>query len=1563
MSIDTKLSYIDDFFSTYESKIKRMNQLGCLSTAKLFEGFAAGLLKIWFGKSFINLNENICNYEAVDLISEDNKLYVQVSTVKDRIAKIRSTLDLIGKLSRFKNLDSIYFFMLGNEISQKTIDNKFSSYPINVKVLTLKSILNRALSDNDFLLELHAFIKENDDLMDSLVSPLERAQDESVLRVKDMSCSIANEYCIDRSNELKDINKDNPRHVLITGEPGVGKSVLARLLWEEFDGVHLFQFSEAFAASASIDNVFLLNLRDLFEYSQAVCIFIDRLESIIGNNIALDNLKVLFALAESFPKVRIIMACRTYDVKEFIVICNTYHIKSFELQGLSDSELDDVSDFFPIIHNYKNDGVYSDLLRIPFYLNEIILNKYDLDKFDSENAFRKMIWTERIGASDTDIRKTVNYIVFERTINSLIGVLADSCDSSCLEILEKKGIIQYITDNDGVKLVRMKYDIYEDICFENFFDNTFVSCRHDYNEFFRKLDEYGVCIYRRYESWISRRLKDETGRGNVLSILLDTFKNIWYVRTLSGVLKSSSSDVFFDMYGEFLFQDKLDEFIKSSLMYSYGYTVSKFNDFNYLTLLPIGKGRGYLIRFLYEHEKYRSKDYFIYSYLLCLDYTNSRLSDRTKSFDEAACGILKFTYNLIEEPNMKKKMDSSNPLFCCLDAIYKLADSAESWIVDLWDKWIQGMYSDAFHHVYCELIKDAVSQKHVRLIECIPDALCRLADKYWHFSNSEVSYNYLNGDSLYGLNDDFTYRSNMFQSSSPFKGYFFIDFFVSDFMSALDWSIEFINQTIDFRIEHEADISQKSDIRLFEFDFTDNVKSQYWGNESMWLASFMESGSDFPVILGDLIFCMKEVFCVLYSRLAKSDLSKAIEFALNVKKTILDKSNNIMPFVVIMQAGLYFSDDLPGYAIDLISSTDLVYSDWKKSIDLPFNSYATSRYTKVFENSSDIVIPYAGNKKNKNGVAFNDLIDYIFKSSLLEFDENMRGRVFELIDKAYDNFSDSSEDMDIKILYNKMDIRKAVQRDLNNGSYEIWTGFSEDVKSYLDSKKSENKDVDIWELAYSVEQRLKNKTISKDECWILLDRILSESIGSPEGINLVLYDHWKRIVANYLEEFEVDEDERFVISRIWCIDAITKLREHQHIALLDSDIPILNQMIYVMPLDTHLHMRITLFKVLESLEIHDPSFKIIQSFLKKQTELGTDFYDLYLGLSLMKKQEMDKVSSMYENTNDIDIHRYLYRNEFQKRRDEYAMTFFVGDKVVDLFEFLPEKYDLYDLGIAFSFGISFVENAIELFKNAFTYFLSYISVNSNSSNETFNRVDYIYDFIFRDMIQNCDEKLIALAPELIGTVDWTMTPRVKAEFFLKSFSFVSAVYIDSYEEPSKRKWCRKLLSVIEPVVAKIEDMEVRSSLEKIFLLYPGTVLNRYRFYNTRYDRLDFIYMNTMFKRYGINNFTDLLFTLDVMQIDKLIPEILPSLSYCLAEVNKLDQGNRLNSVLEDSVSMHSFIRIISCAYLNKMSEIKSNKTYLDAFICILDILGEHHVKLALICREEFSNDSLGMNQL
>ena len=70
---ETRIQFIADYISAYESKITLLNANGFFDAVKLFELFVIEVGSLYFGQRLNNLNVDTYIYPCVDLFSDDKQ--------------------------------------------------------------------------------------------------------------------------------------------------------------------------------------------------------------------------------------------------------------------------------------------------------------------------------------------------------------------------------------------------------------------------------------------------------------------------------------------------------------------------------------------------------------------------------------------------------------------------------------------------------------------------------------------------------------------------------------------------------------------------------------------------------------------------------------------------------------------------------------------------------------------------------------------------------------------------------------------------------------------------------------------------------------------------------------------------------------------------------------------------------------------------------------------------------------------------------------------------------------------------------------------------------------------------------------------------------------------------------------------------------------------------------------------------------------------------------------------------------------------------------------------------
>lgn len=212
-----RIQYITEYIVSYKAKIEALNKKGLFDTATLYEIFAQKICEIWFGQKFSNLNSTKANFPYVDLLSEDNELYVQVSTIQDVPAKVKSTLEKIrdSKSKELQGVNELFFFVLSNDSVGNVKDFAGASRIGKIEfakaknLITTDDIVQKAKTDVEFQIALYDFLQSENDTLMQIGDKFEEAVTISkALLDNNIDYFINDEYVIDRSNEIRLIQKE-----------------------------------------------------------------------------------------------------------------------------------------------------------------------------------------------------------------------------------------------------------------------------------------------------------------------------------------------------------------------------------------------------------------------------------------------------------------------------------------------------------------------------------------------------------------------------------------------------------------------------------------------------------------------------------------------------------------------------------------------------------------------------------------------------------------------------------------------------------------------------------------------------------------------------------------------------------------------------------------------------------------------------------------------------------------------------------------------------------------------------------------------------------------------------------------------------------------------------------------------------------------------------------------------------------------------------------------------------------------------------------------------------------
>lgn len=944
LNSNERMGFIIEYMSSYDEKIKMANKNGLFDAAKMFELFAIEVCNVWFGQKFSNLNDETATYPYVDLISENRELLVQVSTVQDVPTKIKTTLEKIrdSKDKKCSDLKNIVFFVLSNnsidKVREYSGDNQIGSISFTIKdnLITTNDIITKAQNDLNFQKKLYKVLKDEYENFNINIRKFKGALELSNSGLKNIEGLIKGEYEIDRNEFLEKITKDNERYISIQGGAGSGKSVLCKK-YVENEKLVLYARAERFLEESHIDDIWGCCIQDVLECinGKKLIFFIDALEFIADcAETKFELLQYLYDMAAEYQNVYIVTSCRTSDKNAFIKLETNFSIKIYEVGDITEDELALLMKQYPIIHKMYKTNSYVDLLKSPFYINLIVSNSMDIDNIGDENSLREYIWKNIIcleeksrmyGILSNKVIETVEKIVFERARKFMLGIHKDDIDRDIMHALLSEGVIAQQGD-----YIRLKYDIFEDICFEHYFDKAFDLCKGKYKTFYDEIENLGRCVYRRYQIWISNKMFIQVNRDKFLYSLTfsDEIPQSWKRQTEIGIVKSRFCDNYFEEQGsEILEQGMLFDFVKNINLFAFeGELLHIRQESPQMKLSPIGNGRPCIIRLLKNEEIYKKniigRDDIV---KLCLDY--AKQEDKVAVIASDACAMMEYyvEYSLqeSEQENYYKIIDE---ISSCLEALYRMADNSEEWLKKFFNTLINNYINGNRKSMRKseDIMEWTLKNAYPALVAGLASELCSIADILWLRGKVDAEkFDFYRADRLskgfeYGLSEKAEHYNYLYRT--VYENAFLWNLFRLNFKVGFHWAIQFINRVI---LEYATDNPEyviKIKVKISE----SNAIKEYWGNGNMWLAGIRDH--NVPTLIGDVIFCLKEAI-ISSLEICKKDHEFTVAFANYVKETIYSKSNNIVLLTIIESIGMHFENELPGYALDLATSIELVHWD------------------------------------------------------------------------------------------------------------------------------------------------------------------------------------------------------------------------------------------------------------------------------------------------------------------------------------------------------------------------------------------------------------------------------------------------------------------------------------------------------------------------------------------------------------------------------------------------------------------------------------------------------------
>lgn len=1586
LNSNERMGFIIEYMSSYDEKIKMANKNGLFDAAKMFELFAIEVCNVWFGQKFSNLNDETATYPYVDLISENRELLVQVSTVQDVPTKIKTTLEKIkdSKDKKCSDLKNIIFFVLSNnsidKVREYSGDNQIGSISFTIKdnLITTNDIITKAQNDLNFQKKLYKVLMDEYENFNINIRKFKGALELSNSGLKNIEGLINGEYEIDRNEFLEKITKDNERYISIQGGAGSGKSVLCKK-YVENEKLVLYARAERFLEESHIDDIWGCCIQDVLECinGKKLIFFIDALEFIADcAETKFELLQYLYDMAEEYQNVYIVTSCRTSDKNAFIKLETNFSIKIYEVGDITEDELALLMKRYPIIHKMYKTNSYVDLLKSPFYINLIVSNSIDIDNIGDENSLREYIWKNIIcleeksrmyGILSNKVIETVEKIVFERARKFMLGIHKDDIDRDIMHALLSEGVIAQQGD-----YIRLKYDIFEDICFEHYFDKAFDLCKGKYKTFYDEIENLGRCVYRRYQIWISNKMFIQVNRDKFLYSLTfsDEIPQSWKRQTEIGIVKSRFCDNYFEEQGsEILEQGMLFDFVKNINLFAFeGELLHIRQESPQMKLSPIGNGRPCIIRLLKNEEIYKKniigRDDIV---KLCLDY--AKQEDKVAVIASDACAMMEYyvEYSLqeSEQENYYKIIDE---ISSCLEALYRMADNSEEWLKKFFNTLINNYINGNRKSMRKseDIMEWTLKNTYPALVTGLASELCSIADILWLRGKVDAEeFDFYRADRLskgfeYGLSEKAEHYNYLYRT--VYENAFLWNLFRLNFKVGFHWAIQFINRVILEYATNNPEYVIKIKVKISE----SNAIKEYWGNGNMWLSGIRDH--NVPTLIGDVIFCLKEAI-ISSLEICKKDHEFTVAFANYVKETIYSKSNNIVLLTIIESIGMHFENELPGYALDLATSIELVHWDTTR-----YMLYKKNPTKELLERQilKTMGIPELKDRYELDKKCDLSIQEYVSHTQIY-FDSMVQDKCYGILDYLYSIIKNDAENAQDYLQIQKMDMRGAKATKITDNIIMLEPQISGEAEKIVLRQEEFNKP----------KQRL-NAAIKKCN-----DNMVSGQIDLPstlDAIKVILelmkdtdmafqYENLLiLLIASAINHQELENEKREKLCTIW-INGIEKLFSNGSFLADTALMPVLlNQLENDVAIGIKNKIKKIVLDCLMYKGQHgviDEMAKYVKRYLANHETLAQAVFNTIIKLS-EDQMEHQKYNANYLKVSKKDkefifnpnmqpklsgIDRYIKDDDgncYTSREEEIIDRYLLQEESLEIDVFDMSNYDISTICYVANCGLNFANESFRMVIHEILLCVidiwQYTKRNYNA-HEIFDvyQEHEIIELFQREMIQTQDDAKMAI-DILFEEIDFTKFTTDTIEFYQDIFGNFLCEFFDSYVDSKRRNICKKKILYIEKKVNDIDEEHVRIQLYKSLMLsVTRYCTGDWSKIKTNYSYVDKQFLNKQFTKYGKYHIKELLRTIYQMHMDELLPEILISIRNSFqnakSEVNKFKKSIREQEAIVHLIILKSFI-----TYSDK---IKQDQELIEAYEDILEILINLNYEQAAVILDEF----------
>ena len=950
---------------------------------------------------------------------------------------------------------------------------------------------------------------------------------------------------------------------------------------------------------------------------------------------------------------------------------------------------------------------------------------------------------------------------------------------------------------------------------------------------------------------------------------------------------------------------------------------------------------------------------------LCDDYSN--FENRMIDVEKKACEIIiGYIDELIEKCKNGKAYLYSKELVKLFLIVSKMPKASKEWLCGFVHRMLEEYRSDLNRSdsVSEDILEAIIKNYNPRFVIELPELACEVAETLWTYRKLRRPFSYYEDDfnkvKAYGLSD----KADNYANNSVFDTPFIWYIMRYNFIKGFNWAIDFLNKSVACFAKNNPE-----GIRKIEIFFADqNEKKLYFGNENLWLADTMERLV--PAILGDIIYVIKRT--IVNTITNTSDRTYAKKLAEYIRKTIYEKSNNILLLSVVETIGMNFEKELSGYAVELASSMELIYWDIRR-----YENYLHNPTKELLEKQilMSFGLSQINSRYEKDEKCAKSLQQYVIDSYLYG-DEKIKSKCNVTVDYLYSIFDEKmcpNENLQIQ----KMDARNAIMTQVNENTLLLETQIQGEPQKIVQKNEEASKPIKkINKSLNNLVENVKNNEIKTDDIIQLIDELL-ERMQENDLLDMQYEDTLIILIAGALTKTDISKKQRNNLIGEW-LKRFSKIFDKgngSYIANMDVTGQLWMQLKEeIDPIHEEHILSIILNSFLN--EEHSGLIEKISDsavcFLRLNKKYAKRFFNTIVKLSEDEmnhqrfnaeyievhkdNEKFDFVPNMIPRLKGVDYHISKNGTElYENQKEMIIRNYLFKNFEADLSDF---DIDNYDIGILCQLphcGLDIEDEKMALvIKNIVICMIEIwnADVSKRQAHEIIDTFkEHSISTFFQYQLRLLGKNVEPLYDVLFSNIDFSKFTIDTIEFYKDIFGGFLSAYIDGFREKGKRSDIETKINMLEKYIEAIPEEWVRMELEKSLFLcvtrYNSWDVNKVK---AQYSYKDKCFINNQLCKYGKIHLRDVLRTVYMLNIDELLPDILIGLSECFDATISHGKEKFFKDVQDEQTIVDM---IILKAFVNYSDEIKKDEKLINAYENILSSLTEIGNEKAAVLLDEF----------